>query len=486
VHDSPSLSFPPPLPSSPAAEPDVDDAVYIGMCVFLFNAAAANTNVLSLMPPFAPRHHRYLRGRNPALVPQVNFLAAAAFAGDLFHPQAAAPPVVVRANKERISSDGAGPAEVAMEVVEDSTRDDSGDDGVGDDHGVGIDDTAGGSPDSRSGDVGGAGLASAIAAVAGAVAALGRGEHVRAMAELQLCRRQLASLGRYTAPARRGEILVHYGYASWLLEHCRVAAALARASAVDATRPAAAELLYHLGARHSGVPHEALGALALCRALSHGLDVCRMVMLPGDNWDDTRAAVEGFVARVHSLTDKVAVGGRGSGSTSECAAALRRCAAELESALGGGGGASGGGAAPRERQSVAAALRPLISCAPPLLGDVSGVSPPATATMFEPTRRQAAVSLTAGLPQALPVVARLASVTDVAAVRVRTTYPDGRRVTVAPPPHHLRPVGGGGSVGAGGGKHERTLSVPFEHCVCVCVARARARVCVCVCEEGGG
>lgn len=365
------------------AEPNVDDPAYIAIVIFITNAAAANPNVLTLVPPFFPRHHRYLKGRLPKLIPFLDFLATSAFVGDLFLPAAA--------------ESGAKPPRRTAAVRGDDPLD---------------------------------GL---LRTVDRAVLSFSHDQNQQALAELESCRRRLGKLGRYTHGSARGEVRIQHDFVQWLLHYCRLTTALSRSSAVDSAQPTATATLYHLSARHQNLPARCLGTLAVCRALSHAQELCRLLLRSDRGWDVVNGALQIFVDRVVRLLERTALPATDAASLEQ----LRVCTEAIKATL-----ASATSVGSSEAiQGVTEALMRLIRSAPPQLGAASGASQSATATVLEPSHGFNALSLTRGLPQELRVVARIANVEDVGTVRIVTTFPDNRRVTLAPPRHHFRSVG---------------------------------------------
>jgi hypothetical protein len=390
------------------AEPNADDPVYIAAVIFLANAAPANPNVLTLLPPFMPRHHRYLKGILPALVPPLDFLAASAFVGDIFLPTTVAPPPAVGA---AVLGVVAGAGLQSHSAVE---------------QGEGV--PQGGAAAMVSP------LDDSLQAADDALKLFARGQHARALANLEACRRRLAKLGQYATGGLRGEVRLQHDFVRWMLQYCRLAAALVQSNGVDAAQSSETALLYHLGARHMNLPPHCHSTLALCRALSHAQDVCRLMMRPGELWDAVSAALDQFVERASKILDASVATAEGA-VDAECRASLERCVDAVSAAL------ADKSSAARIKSRAGEALIMLMRCAPPRLGAASGASQPATATVLEPMHGFNALTLTLGLPQEVRVVAQLFNVNDLRSVRLLTTFPDGRRVTLVPPRHHFREVG---------------------------------------------
>eukprot|EP01127_Copromyxa_protea_P023163 TRINITY_DN8606_c0_g1_i1.p1 TRINITY_DN8606_c0_g1~~TRINITY_DN8606_c0_g1_i1.p1 ORF type:complete len:1051 (-),score=169.15 TRINITY_DN8606_c0_g1_i1:13-2784(-) len=58
-----------------ARENHVEDLIYIGKMIVLFNAALSNPNILLLLPAFTKAHYRYMRDKWPAFTPRLDHFA---------------------------------------------------------------------------------------------------------------------------------------------------------------------------------------------------------------------------------------------------------------------------------------------------------------------------------------------------------------------------------------------------------------------------
>lgn len=214
------------------AEPNVDDAIYVGIVIFLSAAGKENPRILTLLPDFFPRHHRYLKDKYGGLVADLDFMRSCTFSNDPFHTSLSLAAPARTAATTPTAADGQGAEAEGRGCISEQ-------------------------------------LEGTVKRIHAAAAAVVHRNFRQIAQELKACGSQLAKIGRYQSRAQKGIVQMHTQFTVWLQHYCGALHQLSIGKAILDKNGGQHELLYRIEATNPTAAESLRPTLLVLRALCH-------------------------------------------------------------------------------------------------------------------------------------------------------------------------------------------------------------------------